>query len=74
MASLHAAIAASPIDLDSTIKLVVEERRKSAKTGEAKNAKQVAGDRRQGGKPEDGRGPKRAPRGTGASGAKQRGE
>jgi len=74
MASLHDAIAASPIDLDSTIKLVVEERRKSAKTGEAKTAKQVAGDRRQGAKPEDGRGPRRAPRGTGASGAKQRGE
>jgi len=73
VASLQAAIAASPIDLDSTTKLVVEERRKSAKGGDPKGSKQAANtERRSGTKNEEGRA--YAAKRTAKGGSKQRAE
>jgi len=54
-ASLEAAIAASPIELDSTTRIVVEERRKSVKLNDQKIARQGPSDRRSGGRSEDSR-------------------
>jgi len=70
LSALQAAIAASPIDLDGTTKLVVEERRKSSKGGDSKSMKHIVNtERRTGGKSEDGRAlnPKRATRGAAGS-------
>ena len=53
-AALYSAIAAGPIDIGDNYKIVVEERRKSAKT-EAKAAKQLNADRKIGGKSDEGR-------------------
>jgi hypothetical protein len=53
-AALQAAIAAGPIDIGDNYKIVVEERRKSSKTADAKT-KQLNVDRRMGTKPDEGR-------------------
>jgi hypothetical protein len=54
-AALQAAIAAGPIDIGDNYKIVVEERRKSSKTADAKTNKQLNVDRRMGTKPDEGR-------------------
>jgi hypothetical protein len=51
---LQAAIEKSPIELAENVRIIVEERKKSAKT-EAKMAKQFILDRRLGNKTEEGR-------------------
>lgn len=53
--ALQAAIAAGPIDIGDNYKIVVEERRKSSKTADAKTNKQLNTDRRMGTKPDEGR-------------------
>jgi hypothetical protein len=68
-ASLQAAMAASPIDLADNIKIVVEERRKSGKTGDGKTGKQLTADRRAGTKSDEGRGVAAKKLGRSASGS-----
>ena len=73
-AALQAAISAGPIDIGDNYKIVVEERRKSAKT-EAKIGKQSIVDRKVGPKPDDGRttaAKKMGRAGTGSGGYKPR--
>ena len=77
-AALQAAISAGPIPIDigDNYKIVVEERRKSAKT-DAKAGKQLVVDRKVGTKPDEGRStaPKKLGRvGTGSGGNKPRPE
>jgi hypothetical protein len=72
-AALQAAISAGPIDIGDNYKIVVEERRKSAKT-DAKAGKQLTMDRKVGPKPDEPRtGAKKLGRvGTGSGGHKPR--
>jgi hypothetical protein len=61
-AALQAAIAAGPIDIGDNYKIVVEERRKSGKTADAKAPKQLIVDRRVATKPDGGAAPKKVGR------------
>ena len=75
-AALQVAISAGPIDIGDNYKIIVEERRKSAKT-EPKAGKQLVVDRKVGTKSDEGRStaPKKLGRvGTGSGGNKPRPE